>query len=354
MRLPRVKPGHEPFRTGPRTVRVGGDVYGVAAEITDPDGLAWAALTAMDGSRTAEDVVAAVLEAVPGATAARARAVVRALVASGHVEDAAAPPPPELSARELDRYSRTQAYYRHVDRTPREHGWHAQLALRRSSVLVVGLGGTGGHAAWALTAAGVGRLHCVDADVVELSNLSRQVLYDERDVGRPKAEAALDRLRPVNSGVELTGERRRVTGPGDLAALAADHDVLALCADEPGGPDGIRAWADRTGKPWVGGGYHGPLVTVGVFAPGGPCHACLAAGEAERVGSAPSGPRGAGATPASAGLSGLLTAQAVLTLLTGTPPLEPGYVHGLNLLAPGAPVYARHPPRPGCGTCRAP
>ncbi|MER7501752.1 hypothetical protein AB0L05_30020 [Nonomuraea pusilla] len=67
---------------------------------------------------------------------------------------------------------------------------------------------------------------------------------------------------------------------------------------------------------------------------------------------APSG--GAGATPASAGLSGLLTAQAVLTLLTGTPPLEPGYVHGLNLPAPGAPVYARHPPRPGRGTCRAP
>ncbi|NUR91907.1 MAG: ThiF family adenylyltransferase [Nonomuraea sp.] len=306
----------------------------------------------MDGTRTVPEVVAAMLDAVPGGSYDEAARVVDALVNSGHLEDAAAPPP-DLPAADLIRHSRGQVYFQHVDLVPRDGGWHAQLALRRSAVVVLGLGGTGGHAAWALTAAGVGRVHCVDDDVVELSNLNRQVLYAEADVGRPKVDAALERLRQVNSGVVLTGERRRITSAAGLADLVDGFDLLVLCADEP---RDLRGWAARTGKPWVGGGYHGPLVTVGVFAPGHPCWECLVAGEAARR--TPGTPSdltgGGGATSASAGLSGHLTAQAALTLLTGIPPIPPGYLYGLNLLALDAPVHVRHPGRPACPVCDPP
>lgn len=74
-----------------------------------------------------------------------------------------------------------------LDLTPRASTWEPQERLRRALVTVIGVGGTGGVAALALAASGVGRLHCVDPDVVELSNLSRQVIYTEDDKRQPAA-----------------------------------------------------------------------------------------------------------------------------------------------------------------------
>jgi molybdopterin-synthase adenylyltransferase len=351
VRYPRIKHGHQPFRVAPETVRIGGEIYGLAAEIPDPDGLVWQVLRLMDGTRTVEQLTTAV--AAPGP---RVEAVLKALLSSPYVEDAEAAIPPELTGPERLRYSRNHAYFHFVERRPGRTGWDAQLRLKASAVLVVGLGGTGSHAAWALAAAGVGRLHLVDADLVEPSNLTRQVLYDEADVGRPKAEAARSRLRAVNGAAEITAECRRVDSRSALAALLTGFDALALCADEPRGPDGIRVWASRAcaraGIAWAGGGYHGPLVTVGVFAPGGPCYECLQAGEAaRRPHDHPIDLGGGGVVATSAGLSGQLVAHGVISVLTGAGAGPPGYVTGVNLIAPDHNVYVRHPKRAKCGFC---
>ncbi|GII03268.1 HesA/MoeB/ThiF family protein [Planobispora takensis] len=356
MLLPRVKDGHHPFRFDDGTVRIGGEIYGLATEIGDPQGVAWAALTLMDGTRTTEEVVAAVRASFPRLAEAAAREVVTRLIASGHLEDASARVPAEIGERERIRYGRSQAFFRRVDLTPREHGWEAQLRLKAARIVVLGLGGTGSHAAWALAASGVGRIHCVDADLVELSNLNRQALYTEGDIGRPKAATAVVALRRVNSDIEITGERRRVGSESELSALLDGCDVLALCADEPRG-QGIRIWANRAcaraGVPWAGGGYNGPLVTVGTFARGrGACYECLAAGEAlRRRPGLPVELGGPGATAVSAGISGQLVAHAVISLVTGVPGPAVGAVVGVNLIAPDHHVWIRHPPRPGCPVC---
>lgn len=198
MRRPRIKPELAPYRISDGRVRIGGLTYGIGAEVKDPCGSVWTLLQSMDGSRSIAEIVQRVRQRHPNESADAVRGALQKFVDSGYVEDAGAPELTELTAQDRERYDRSLAYFRWLDRHPRTSSWDSQLALLRARVTVVGVGGTGGVVALALTASGVGRIHCVDSDVVELSNLNRQVLYTEQDLGRPKVEAAVDRLRKLN------------------------------------------------------------------------------------------------------------------------------------------------------------
>lgn len=369
LRRPRIKPEHRPYRTADGHVRIGSVIYGIGAEIQDPDGWIWTLTQMMDGSRTAGQVAEGVTRRHPGVPRSDVRAAMADLREAGYVEDAAAPLPAGLPPRDRVRHARGVALMRWMDLSSRASPWSAQLCLRRARVLVLGIGGTGGAAAQILVASGVGHLHAVDPDVVELSNLNRQLLYREADLGQPKADAALAALRALNSDVTVTGERREVRGPEDLAGLLAAgparYDLLVLGADRPAE---IRRWANRVcldlGTPWVEGGYRGPLVTAGVHVPGdGPCWECQRAGEAERRDlRLPPGQDEEAASPrmpwnpasaVTATLSGTLVAHAALALLTGVPPMRPGFRYGINLMALQDPVMQRHPRRPDCPACGA-
>ncbi|MFD5759884.1 HesA/MoeB/ThiF family protein, partial [Streptomyces sp. NPDC127044] len=209
LRRPRIKPEHRPYRTIDGNVRIGSVIHGIGAEIEDPQGWVWTLVETMDGTREPAAVVGEVLRAhpeLPDLTPEDARQAMADLLDAGFVEDAAAPVP--VSERERLRYSRGVPLLRWMDLGPRTSPWDAQLRLRRARVLLVGIGGTGGYAAQSLVASGVGRLHCVDPDVVELSNLNRQPLFRESDLGRPKVTASLSTLLALNADVKLNGERR--------------------------------------------------------------------------------------------------------------------------------------------------
>ncbi|MER7107295.1 HesA/MoeB/ThiF family protein [Streptomyces sp. NPDC000229] len=350
-----MKTEHEPQRFDDGTIRIGGAIYGTAAEISDPHGWVWDALVLMDGNTPSALIEERLVSRHPGLGASGARHVVAGLLGSGYVEDAAAPAPADFGPSDRERYSRNHAYFRRVDLRPGSDPWEAQRKLRQARVLVLGLGGTGSHAAWALAASGVGSLHCVDPDVVEESNLTRQVLYAEGDIGKPKAEVAAERLGAVNSSGSFTHERRRVDTEADLAALVTGFDVFVLCADEPRN-DVIVKMTNRVcaalGIPWAYAGYNGPLVAVGVYGPGGPCFECVAAGE-ERKLKPGSNPRmgGVGVIAPLAGLSGQLIAYEVVALITGINRTPLGYVRGVNMIAPDHHVYVRHPARQDCDRC---
>lgn len=364
---PRIKPEHRAYRTVDGNVRIGSVIYGIGAEIADPDGWIWTLTEAMDGSRTADRIAAEVAARHPGLGSDTVRSAMADLRQAGYVDDAAAPLPAGLADRDEVRHGRGVALLRWMDLSPRATAWSAQLRLRQARVLVLGVGGTGGAAAQILVASGVGAVHAVDPDVVELSNLNRQLLYREADIGRPKAEAAAAALRSLNSDVTVTGERREVRGPDDLADLLragpAPYDVLVLGADRP--PD-IRRWANRVclalGTAWVEGGYRGPLVTAGVHVPGqGACWECQRAAEIERrdlrLGPGQSEEAASPRMPwnpasaVTAELSGTLVAHAVLALITGVPRMQPGFRYGVNLMSLGDPVLQRHPRRPDCPAC---
>jgi molybdopterin/thiamine biosynthesis adenylyltransferase len=363
MRRPRIKPEHSPYRTTEGQIRIGGGVYGIAAEITDPGGWLWNLITAIDGTAGPAEIVGRVLRAYPDAAEADVLDALESLIGAGYVEDAAAEVPADFSLREQQRYGRGVQFYRWVDLQPRRSPWDVQRLLRGARVVLIGVGGTGASAALALAASGVGHLHCIDADVVELSNLNRQILYTEGDLGRPKAAAAVAHLRQRNSDIKITGERTRIGSPDDCAAAIAGYGMLALCADRP---DDLRRWANRSCLaariPWVDGGYHGPLVTAGVYVPGdGPCWECLRAGELARLGLPAISPAdlsrglprapGNAATAVTAALSGQLVAHLAIALLTGTSPITPGTVYGTNLMMLGEQVVVRHPRRRDCPAC---
>ncbi|GAB3441850.1 ThiF family adenylyltransferase [Actinophytocola sediminis] len=343
-------------------IRIGGVVHGIATDVHDPDGWIWALLGILDGSRTTDQAIAELITVFPARSADEVRSAIDDLVQAGYVEDAGAPPPAELSAAEQERYGRGLALLAWMDRTPLGTSRDAQSRLRRARVVVLGLGGVGGAGALALTISGVGHVHCVDGDVVELSNLNRQLLFTEQDVGRSKVAAATDRLRTYNSAVTVTGEQRTVDGPDAVRELVAGSDVLLLAADQP---RQVRDWVNRvclaTGTSWVCAGYHGPQVGVGLYRPGGPCYECARTAVRNRRLGRPPRPlwAGAGSTrvqaanAVSANVTGLLAAHAVMSLITGVPALRTNCQFGFNLVtlqdsvAVGPPAAV--PDCPACG-----
>ncbi|MGX7828963.1 HesA/MoeB/ThiF family protein [Actinokineospora sp. 24-640] len=363
MHRPRIKYEHLPVRLGEDLVQIGGSLPGIAAVIPDPDGTVWTLLLLLDGTRMVDQVIADLIHRHPEVPADTVRTAIDTLAAAGHLEDADEPLGDALSEAQRERFGRSRALWWWMDTSPRTTSWHAQLALRQARVTVVGVGGVGSTAALTLVQSGVGRLHLVEPDVVELSNLNRQVLYTEHDLGRPKAEVAVEVLRRHNGEAEVTGERTTIDGVAMLRRLAAGCDVLLMAADTP---REIRSWTNRacldTGTAWVHGGYHGPRTGIGLFVPGkGPCYDCARAAAArERLASPPttswpdtSGTTGTHAVNAvSAGIAGHLAGHAVMSLITGIPRLRANREIGYNLITMRhSTFYESSEPEPDCPTC---
>ncbi|MGZ8868567.1 MAG: HesA/MoeB/ThiF family protein, partial [Thermoanaerobaculia bacterium] len=106
-----------------------------------------------------------------------------------------------------------------------EIGEHGQRKLGKASVLIVGAGGLGSPTSIYLAAAGVGRIGLVDFDRVDITNLHRQILYGTSDVGRPKLEAARERLNDLNPEVAIETHETRLTSENALEILAR-YDVV--------------------------------------------------------------------------------------------------------------------------------
>ena len=168
-----------------------------------------------------------------------------------------------------------ERYERQVRLT--ELGEEGQRRLEASSAAVLGCGALGSSISTVLVRAGVGRVRVVDRDVVEIGNLHRQILYDEDDVasGRPKAELAADRLRRINSNVQVE-HRVLEMGNHNMEELVADVDVVVDGTDNFEIRYVINDACVKLGKPWIYGGVLGTSGMVLVILPGdGPCLRCI-------------------------------------------------------------------------------
>ncbi|MEV5965331.1 ThiF family adenylyltransferase [Kribbella sp. NPDC051952] len=360
MDKPRIKGIHKPVRLTPALVTIGGRQQGIGAEIDDEDGMVWRLLALMDGSRTRAEIIADLTAERPDVTPEDAEAALQAIIDAGYVEDAAAPPPPSLSPEELDRYDRALTYYAWVDLTPRTSRYDVQAHLKASKVVVLGLGGTGSAVAASLVAAGVGAVHCADFDVIEAGNLTRQLLYTEDDLGRPKIPVAVERLSRINKHTIVTGEEIKVDSADAVVHLMNQGDLLMLCADQP--MHTIREWTNeaalRTGTPWMLAQYAGPMAVVGLFVPGETCCPdCLPSVRdrlRDQYGAEPEDLfpfTGHAVIAPTANLTGHLAALDAIYHLTGIPTTTRGVMFHLSLTDLTYHYVVRPTPGTTCPTC---
>jgi sulfur-carrier protein adenylyltransferase/sulfurtransferase len=156
-----------------------------------------------------------------------------------------------------------------------EIGEDGQRKLLDSSVLVVGAGGLGSPTAIYLAAAGVGRIGLVDFDRVDITNLHRQVLYGTSAVGRPKLEAARERLEDLNDDVRIETHETRLTSENALDIIP-NYDVVIDGTDNFATRYLVNDACVMLGKPNVYGSIFRFDGQVSVFAtPEGPCYRCL-------------------------------------------------------------------------------
>ncbi|HEX5131758.1 MAG TPA: molybdopterin-synthase adenylyltransferase MoeB [Candidatus Krumholzibacteria bacterium] len=150
-----------------------------------------------------------------------------------------------------------------------------QLKLKAARVLMIGTGGLGAPAGLYLTAAGVGTLGLVDFDVVDETNLQRQVTFGTRDVGRPKLSAARDRLHDLNPNVNFELHDARLTSDNALEIIR-NYDIVVDGTDNFPTRYLVNDACVLLQKPYVYGSIFRFEGQITVFAaPGGPCYRCL-------------------------------------------------------------------------------
>ncbi|MDL2218461.1 HesA/MoeB/ThiF family protein [Christensenellaceae bacterium OttesenSCG-928-M15] len=153
-------------------------------------------------------------------------------------------------------------------------GVDGQKKLKNSSVLVIGAGGLGSPVLTYLCAAGVGRLGVVDSDTVDISNLNRQTLHKQADVGKKKAENAAKKLWALNPEVVVEAYDKRLDGK-NVHAIFAGYDVVVDCVDNLSTRLLVSSVCKEIGTPLVEGGIEGFSGFVMSVVPGSACYGCL-------------------------------------------------------------------------------
>jgi len=267
MERPRIK------RTTEQMESPEGDLYllrpsaGTDVHIEKPDEEGRRLLAALDGERTREELDEEFGEEEVGDLLAQ-------LEELGLVEDAA---DDDLIADDVvARFDRQLRYFSDISTGPTPSQCQARLEAAR--VAVLGVGGLGGWSALTLSCCGIGEMLLVDFDRVELSNLNRQVLYTEADIGRLKAEAAAERLASFNSRMRIDVMAKRLGSEAEIAATIDGYDLVIDAVDWPA--HDIERWVNSAcfaaGIPFIAMSHFPPIARVGpLYMPGRTgCFAC--------------------------------------------------------------------------------
>ncbi len=320
----------------------------------DPDGVLDQLLALADGTHRTDELAG--LLADRDLSPDRLSSALAVLDQLRLVEDAAHGD--QLCSGQRERYSSNLAFFGAFASLQRSR-FDLQSTLLDSSVLLLGLGGVGSSVLTSLAGLGVGRVTAVDYDTVELRNLSRQLLYSESDLGRPKLTVATERARQLNPHMEFVPVSRRLTGPEDVADLLPGHQLVLALVDQP---PAVKQWVNdacvAAGVPYVAGGIQGCAVAYYSVAPRlSGCLACLLHITPDRLAAltAPLADWPNTAVAPAAAMAGGLIGMEALRYLTGiAEPVSCGRLWRMDLVTGGLAPAMEWRRRPDCPTCGSP
>ncbi|SET65971.1 HesA/MoeB/ThiF family protein [[Clostridium] polysaccharolyticum] len=178
-----------------------------------------------------------------------------------------------LNEFQLEKYKRQISSLASLPGNEKKDAKKMQQKICDSHVCIIGVGGTGSHLGLAMASIGVEKMTLIDFDKIELSNTSRQILYDETDVGKYKIDVAKEKLQKYNSRILIDTHNIHITSPDDLMFIGEKKiDLLICCADTPRGE--IQRYVDAVCTkfhiPWFlyGPFQHSQIMVGPLFVPG--------------------------------------------------------------------------------------
>lgn len=272
----RVKTAHYPVRNQDNIIRFSKCVFGIAKEVRDDDQKLWHLMKLTDGTRKVFDIEIEMLKLFPELDKSAVRDTLIKLYKNGLIEEVIDPRLQKLSAHELDRYSRNLQFFSLISDDKR-NALDYMYKLKNSTVAIAGMGGIGTSAAASFASMGIGKIYCIDFDKVEYSNLTRQILYNEDDVGKSKVKAAINNLKKINNGVEVEGVELQIKTTEDIEKIMKKCNIFINGIDFPIDIAlRINEAALLSGTAWINTGYDGPRFGISTFIPfKTPCYKCL-------------------------------------------------------------------------------
>ena len=240
-----------------------------------------------------------------------------------------------------------ESYPRHI--ILKEIGVKGQKKLINGSVLIIGAGGLGAPAAMYLAAAGVGKIGIADADVVDLSNLQRQIIHTTADVGRPKVESAAETMRAINPDVEVVTYHEFISS-ANIMDIIKDYDFVLDGTDNFPAKFLINDACVMADKPFSHAGilrFKGQLMTV--IPHQSPCYRCVFKTMPPK--DAIPTCKQAGVIGAMAGVIGSLQALEAVKFLTGAGELLTGKLLTFDALTMKFHTVKLPPRGDGCAVC---
>jgi molybdopterin/thiamine biosynthesis adenylyltransferase len=227
--LPQLKPTSPVYGT-PSLIQIEG--HGHVTEIEDGTGQIRRLLELLTGTRTVSEIWDELKRDYPDTRLDDVTAAIDQFDEAGFLLNGAAGPAGILDEYEVDRWQRNINFFGSYANMS-QNKYELQGRLRNCRVTLLGLGGLGCHLLLDMAAMGVGHIRAVEFDRVELSNLNRQILYRDADVGSEKLDLAVSRVRDFNPRVDIEPIMRRIASTEDVRELADGADLLISAADRP-------------------------------------------------------------------------------------------------------------------------
>ena len=219
-----------------------------------------------------------------------------------------------LSLKELERYNR-QVIFKKI-------GLKGQEKLKKSKALLAGLGGLGSIISTYLVRAGIGELIIIDDDIVELSNLQRQILYDETDIGQIKVKVAEEKLKKMNKNVKLKAVNARIT-KSNVLRLAKNCDLILDGTDNMESRFIMNEASIKLSIPFIHAAIEKNKGVSAVFMPGKACFACVYKESKKKQSIGVIGP--------APGVAGSLSASQAIHILSGITKPEKSFITVFSL-----------------------